>query len=226
MKVRHVIATRLLSRQMSVKDILEDYMIDYRLGLLRRNLIATLNNQTNLDFEFVLLTNPKLKPEQVERIRMFMVESRPKFKWMLIPHDDRYKNAIRDMWKTCDVLAVTRIDDDDFIRRDVAANTMDFLKISPFNIAVMGYNHGYMYVDGKNTMDARDFGCRGGHMSIFQTHAFRTANVEFSPDIIPYSVDHDCVKREFNKMGLKVVYVDADQGKDEQFTIYFRHRNT
>ena len=60
MKIKHIIMIRFLSRQFSGVNVLLDETIKYRLNYLTSNVITTLNNQTNLDFELVLLTNPDL----------------------------------------------------------------------------------------------------------------------------------------------------------------------
>lgn len=87
MTVKHIVMTRFLSKQMGGKDILSDSTINCRLNLLTKNLIPSLNNQSCLDFEFVLLTNPQLEEGKLLRIKSTVHKENPKFKWTTIMHD-------------------------------------------------------------------------------------------------------------------------------------------
>ena len=60
MRIKHIIMIRFLSVQLNTKNILSDDLIDYRLKYVKNNLIPTLNNQTNQDFEVMFLVHPKI----------------------------------------------------------------------------------------------------------------------------------------------------------------------
>ena len=85
MNIKHFVIVPFLTYQMNIKeDVLSDYMINYRLTYLTKNLIPTLNNQTNLDFEMLLKVNPGLRQWQWDRIHRAVDESKPKFKITMI----------------------------------------------------------------------------------------------------------------------------------------------
>ena len=64
MNIKHFVIVPFLTYQLNIKEnVLSDHMINYRLTYLTKNLISTLNNQTNLDFEMILKVNPALKQE-------------------------------------------------------------------------------------------------------------------------------------------------------------------
>ena len=44
MKLKHVVLVKFLSKQMNLQDILGDQMLNYRLSVLKSNLIQSLNN--------------------------------------------------------------------------------------------------------------------------------------------------------------------------------------
>lgn len=60
MRIKHIVMIRFLSVQLNTKNILSDDLIDYRLKYVKNNLIPTLNNQTNQDFEVMFLVHPKI----------------------------------------------------------------------------------------------------------------------------------------------------------------------
>lgn len=69
MKVKHIVMTRWWKIPNKVEStILDDNCLNERLLLLKNNLLVSLNNQTNQDFEFILCMHPKHKPSQVERV--------------------------------------------------------------------------------------------------------------------------------------------------------------
>lgn len=61
-KLKHIVQTRLLSCDMGGGlNLLDEKLIERRVGYMMHHLVPSLNNQTNLDFEFMLLINPEWK---------------------------------------------------------------------------------------------------------------------------------------------------------------------
>lgn len=92
---------------------------------MTHNLIPSLNNQSNLDFQWVVLVNPDITANQLYGIRKQIEKAKPKFKWKFIPHNDWLDRYLKWIWKTNDVVVLTRIDDDDFIHKDAVKLTRD-----------------------------------------------------------------------------------------------------
>lgn len=152
MRIKHLVIVRLLSRQMSVSGILDDKMIDYRLNLITSNLIPSLNNQTCLDFEFVVLVNPKLSQTQRNHIEDTIMDAHPMYLFTFLPDNGQYVDYVKNLWRQYDILVLSRIDDDDFVRKNVVRQAREISKLNLFNAAVCGYNHGYMYLNGKGSV--------------------------------------------------------------------------
>ena len=68
MKLKHLIIVRFLVKSFGKIDVLSQLVIDNRLNFLIKNLIPSLNNQCNVDFELILMTNPLFDKETLEKI--------------------------------------------------------------------------------------------------------------------------------------------------------------
>ena len=99
MKIKHIIMTRFWVMPSNVsKTSLDDDYLDMRLGYLRDNLFASLNNQTNLDFEFILQYHTKHTPEQISRMEAIMNMSNPKFPVKTMVWDKTFHQYVKDLW--------------------------------------------------------------------------------------------------------------------------------
>ena len=223
--MKHIIATRLLSRQMSVENILSNDVIGQHLDLVSRNLIPSLNNQTNRDFEFILLVNPKLEQSQIEMIQDRISASGPKFVWKTMLHDQTFDNYISSLWDENDVVAVTRIDDDDFVYKNAVNDVQKLGNDMKDDMVVCGYSHGYMFVDKcPDKIAIVDFQCiRHGYFSIFETFMYDTRRIKYCNQLNPYSMSHDLVKKILVEQGYNPRFVDFDVGDSKQYVVYFRH---
>lgn len=218
-KFKHVVLTKFLSKKMNLEDILEDKMIDYRLNILKTNLFETLNNQTNNNFELVLLTNPELQDEKLKKIKDYVGGLKHEFAFRTLPHDKSLDDYLGGLWKDNDFVVVSRIDDDDFADKDCVKRVQDFVsKMTPGGqeqVQVLGYNKGYMYIEWMQHLGKVDFGYgKNGHVGIFQTFVYDTKMVKYENKISPYVIGHELVRKTLNdaECSAKATSLDSSDG--------------
>lgn len=128
-KVNHIVITRFLSGQFRDINVLSADVINERLEYLVKNTIKTLNNQTNLDFEFLLLVNPGLDISTIKKIEdRIHSEGNLNYKVSIMPHENNaYFKFIESRWNSCDYLVLSRIDDDDFVTRNAVQDVRELI---------------------------------------------------------------------------------------------------
>ena len=223
MKVKHIVMTRWWKIPNKVEStILDDHCLNERLLLLKNNLLVSLNNQTNQDFEFILCMHPKHKSSQVERVQNVMDSFRTKFPCKIKIHDDSLENYVSSIWKENDVVIQTRIDDDDFVNKNAVQDCRDLIENTKFNLILCGYQYGYKYFKGTNVLYPMKKGYLNGHMSIFQSIIANTKSVEYSKNTNPFVFNHTRIRQELEQTLNNVWFVSFD--RPDGF-IWFRHKN-
>ena len=115
------------------------------------NLIPSLNNQTNLDFELMILINPEWKVTRLYELQQKFEEQKLNFQYRFMPHDKCMENYMLNVWKQNDIVILSRIDDDDFANKFSVQDTRDVLEAnSDSDIVLCGYNSGYKFAYGNN----------------------------------------------------------------------------
>lgn len=221
MKLKHLIIVRFLVKPFGKIDVLSQLVIDNRLNFLIKNLIPSLNNQCNVDFELILMTNPLFDKETLEKIDQSIKICNNRFKYSIIPYGNEVQVKLKNEWNNNDYVVLTRIDDDDFINKFAVQDVRDLIQINEnIPILVSGYKYGYKYVFGENTIQNFVSEHNLGHIAIFQSFIYRTKDVPFSTSLNPYNFPHTNVVDSLNKLGysFKIVHFDRQEG-----FIYFRH---
>ena len=230
-RFKHVVLVKFLSKKMNLTNILEDEMIDYRLKFLGGNLFPTLNNQTNKDFELVLLTNPELKVGQAARIKKVAEGIPHEFGFRTLTHDSALENYLAQTWAENEFVAVSRLDDDDFIERDCVKQVHDYsaslVPGKPEQVHVLGYGKGYLYVDWLQQLATIDFGYgKAGHVSIFQTFVYDTTQMAFNPKIMPFPIGNEIPKKALNAQGCVAKCVSLDSDNEPPKVVFFVHERS
>ena len=177
-------------------NLLDAKLIERRIGYMMRNLVPSLNNQTNMDFEFMLLINPIWNVTQLYDLQRKFECLDLGFKYRFVPHDWCVDDYLIGVWDKNDIVILTRIDDDDFANKFSVQDTRDVLKDNPdSDIVLCGYNSGYKLLLGQEgpILD-RYYGKRqetGGHHSVFQSAIINTHKVKnYNRKLCPLFCNH------------------------------------
>lgn len=226
MTLRHVVMTRFLCQEMTLRkeQLLQTQRLLNGLSLLTGNLIPTLNNQSNPHFELWILVHPELSEEWRKVVEFAVRQSGPRFQFRLVPWGQQ-SNVVRDeVWPSCDLAAVTRIDIDDFIHRGAAQRVED---LAPdcigFDHLTCGYCHTYMYLNGLKSIGVANWVPRDGYHSMFST-TVRCTKLPFRGDSLPLSFDHSHQFSAEDQRGLKVRRIHfSDDVHQRPLAIWYRH---
>ena len=73
-----------------------------------------------------------------------------------------------EFWNGTDYVALTRMDDDDFVTKHAVQDLRDYIeKNLDLEFVVLGYKHGYKYTEGNTTIQKYTSGHVNGHIAIF-----------------------------------------------------------
>lgn len=144
-KIKHFIFVRFFNRQVPTYpyDVL-DVKFLFKQAVIANNALRTLENQTNKNFELVFLVHEKfLADEEYDLIRkMLRVSTKLPVKFMKVPN---YPSLVIDAYDHYEFVIQSRLDFDDFIRKDTIQDTQN--KVNECDkILAYGYCKGYTYV--------------------------------------------------------------------------------
>lgn len=222
MRIKHFILTRFLSVNWGFGDLVfNPEFIHYHAELLKNNFFKTLENQTNRDFEIVIKIHDDIDLNKLKEIQN--IDTPLKYTLIRRADTDKFLNSYD--YTNYDYCIVSRLDDDDFVRKDLIQDIQN--QVSKCNsIYLYGYNRGYAAFDDSNKVVEFERSYKQGHFSPLQSYIF---NLSKTKNIIsPYSIMHDsCLrfftsyckenKLEFNKNN------DIGWGQDRCF-IWYRHK--
>ena len=220
-KIKHIIATRFLCFEgnLGEKVISKEY-IDMGMHLMSQYLIPTLENQTNKNFELLVLVHPKLNLGVYKR-KFTGMSDKLTINVIRFAKIDEY---IAEAAKTAENLIVTRIDYDDLVWNGAVDDIQHRIGKAP--LYIYGYNRGYAWHEGKIDLMAfyQEYGKRG-HMSIFQSCIINTSDEDIT-GIHPYKWNHTKPMESFAIKAIpqgKVLY-EPNYTKDA--FVWVRHENT
>ena len=221
--IKHIVMTRWWwdsSSGGSGHGILDDEYLDTRLKYMVHNLIPSLNNQTNMDFEWILVVSPKHQQYQMEKVESLLKWATPKFNYQIIPYGEMLNSYIKDQWIANDYVILTRIDDDDFVVKYAVQDTRDIVSSNQASIVACGYNCGYKYYPEKYDLARHDINYERGHVSVFQSIIYDTRLFDFSLEFLPLKMKHYNVLETLQDLSdnIKFIVIDRPNGY-----IWFRH---
>ena len=169
-RFRHFIFTRFLCESFGQTDeqLLSEDRIRYHMCVLKSNFIKTLENQTNQDFEVVIVVHDDLDSKYVEQLENIDTS----LDIYVIKRKD-----IDDFIRTIDTreydyVILSRQDDDDFLKKNVVQDTQDAIQLCTNGVLCYGYTNGYIgfsWIDKVVNMNVR-YKC--GHFSCMQSFIF------------------------------------------------------
>ena len=209
--------------------------------ILAKNVLGSLENQTNKNFEIVFLANEKFfdNPKYefvfstlkdavtlpIKFIRIPQTKKGGESTSFLLYDASEMPSLVKDALNKYDFVIQSRIDFDDFIFKDAVADTQSKIDECE-NILVYGYCKGYLYVLGE--LYKHNSLWRGtGHNGILQSLILKSSAVKEMPLIIVTKFFHDIFKtmlQEFlEKNGFEFSESMFQQNTSDNAYIYFRH---
>lgn len=220
-KIKHIIATRFLCFNGNLGDkVLSKEYIDRGMELMSKYLVPTLENQTNQNFELVLLVHDKLN---LRGKTSKFVGLSDKLTIKVVRYG-QFDNYVRMAAKDCENLIVTRIDYDDLVWNGAVDDIQKRIGKAP--LYVYGYNRGFAWQEG--TSDLRLFlqDYRGkGNMSVFQSCVINTSLLG-PVGIHPYRWNHTKPLESSVCQGINKNDILFERNFDTDAFIWVRHENT
>lgn len=220
-KIKHIIATRFLCFEGNLGDkVLSKEYIDMGLRLMSQYLIPTLENQTNKNFELVVLVHQKLNLGVYKRKFLAMSEKLN----IQVVRFNKFDEYVRAAAAESENLIVTRIDYDDLVWNGAVEDVQKRIGIAP--LYIYGYNRGYAWKEGDASIMVfyQEYKKRG-HMSIFQSAIIKTSVSEVV-GIHPYKWNHTKPMEALETRGIKPALVKFEPNYTKDAFVWVRHENT
>lgn len=144
MKIKHIITTR-LCRSDFLKDgrVFEEKYVYDSIGIMQNNFIRTLENQTNKNFEILVLCNPK---NDDKKFLYEKLETKLDIKFMSAGTFE-YVNSFFDEY---DFIINTTLDTDDFLHKDCVEMIQKCVRDNT-TFKMYGFVNGATIVQGEHT---------------------------------------------------------------------------
>lgn len=220
-KIKHIIATRFLCFEGNLGDkVLSKEYIDMGLHLMSDYLIPTLENQTNQNFELVVLVHPKLNLGAYKRKFLAMSDKLH----IEVVRFNKFDEYVAEAAKDAENLIISRIDYDDLVWNGAVADAQSRIGKAP--LYIYGYNRGYAWKEGDASIMAfyQEYKKRG-HMSIFQSAIVKTSVSELV-GIHPYKWNHTKPMEALEARGIKPSLVKFEPNYTKDAFVWVRHENT
>lgn len=219
-KIKHIIATRFLCFEGNLgAKVMSKELLDMGLRLMSNYLIPTLENQTNQNFELVILVHPQLNMGAYKRKLMALSESLN----IKVVRFNKFDEYVREAAVLAENLIITRIDYDDLVWNGAVEDVQKRIGIAP--LYIYGYNRGYAWKEGDANIYAfyQEYKKRG-HMSVFQSAVIQTNNPTFL-GIHPYKWNHTkpCESQTFE--GIDQTLIKFEQNYVRDAFVWVRHEN-
>ena len=224
-KIKHFIFTRFfcVQRNSYPYNVLDVNFLKGQLPLAK-NMLSSLENQTNKNFELVFLMNPKFPDDPKYEFIFTTLQNSTTLPLKFIK-DNEMSNLVKAALNDYDFVIQSRMDFDDFIFKGAVADTQSKINECE-NILSYGYCKGYTYVYKELYPDYRP--CNGiGHYAILQSIILNSSFAKRISFINPYNFDHAKVKprlKEFlEKNNVEFQEHMFQQNMSVNAYIYFRH---
>ena len=195
-----------------------------QLALAKNNGLKSLGNQTNKNFEIVFYVNEKLFVDESYKFILTTLKDAVDVP-VHFPKRGEYKAWVQDAYDKYDFVIQSRMDIDDFLHKDVIADTQSKINECE-NILLYGYCKGYSYADG--ILRRIFYPSRGiGHLGILQSEIWRSSFAPSLPFFDSYFYGHHRAKTKLKeiveKSGIEFSEKMFQQNLTMDAWIYFRH---
>lgn len=203
--LKHFIIVRFFERKVDgyVHDIFDVDFVSACVLLAKNNLLRSLENQTNKNFEIIFLVNDEYLLD--EKYKFIFTELQ---NGITVPIKFMKSNTMRQLIKEAyndyDFVIQSRMDYDDFVYKDAVADTQ--AKVDECNsILAYGYNKGYTYFNGElypfyDLYLRKGTDRQGGHSAVFHSVILKSEFAKQLPYVGAYSLDHTNVKSKLKEL--------------------------
>ena len=236
LKIKHFILTRFMCEtNMEGEDfIFDDNVLAISYKLLLENSLSSLENQTNKNFEFIILIHDKIDLDKVSFLES--INSDIKIKILRKSEVDEY---IKSYYGLVDFIIVTNIDYDDFCHKTCVDSIQKSINTNT-TFKMFGWEKGVTLYEGdRNAYLFKPSYCpEKGFFSVMASLIYSTKiqRNEFTPVKIYDVAKNDggnhkkwkeIILRDYKKYGLSELdkdFFDYEKTENPRF-IWFRHKN-
>lgn len=204
-KIKHFVIIRFFPKQFVNYpfDIFDVNFLSKQI-ILAKNALTSLDNQTNKNFEIVFLANKKFFSDAKYEFIFSTLKASTKLPVRFIKTPGKawmYARSelpaiLKAAFEEYDYVIQTRMDFDDFVNKNVVADTQD--KVSKCeNVLLYGYCKGYRYILGE--LFKMDYLHEEGHQGLFQSLILKSSFAKDLPFFSVYSFSHDSIKLDMKK---------------------------
>ena len=224
-KIKHFVIVRFFPYQRSTfpHDVLDVDFLSKQLPLTK-NILSSLENQTNKNFELVFLINEKCFSESRYGFVFSALRDSSALPIKFIKSNEKAR-LIKEASKDYDFVIQSRMDFDDFVFKDAIADTQS--KVIECNqILAYGYCKGYRYVLGELYPNFSTFGGKGPY-AVLASLICDSAFASKFPDVSVYQFPHDnlrpTLKNFLEKKGISFSENMFQLNTKTIAYIYFKH---
>lgn len=235
-KIKHFILSRLFTFQ-RVKypyNVLDVDFLSKQLPLAK-NMLDSLENQTNKNFDLVFMANEKFFEDPKYEFVFSTLKNSTSLPLKFIRgRGDKCKAELNpellDLLKASlneyDFVITTRMDFDDFIFKNAVAEAQSKVDECE-NILAYGYNNGYEYFYGDLYPYRTAQWVEKGHLGIFQSLILKSSSVKELPYFSVENFSHNYIKQQLKQFlednGTEFSENMFQQNISAKAYIYFRH---
>ena len=210
------------------RDIFDADFLSTQVALAKRNLLKSLENQTNKDFEVGFWTNVKYFDNPKYEFIFTELQNKITLPLKFLKTDDM-AHLVRVAYDNYEFVIQSRVDFDDFMYKDAVADTQSKIEKCT-DILSYGYCKGYTYFNGDlYTFPVPGYAHRG-QMSTFQSWILKSSFAKKIPFIGSYSFNHTRIKPSLTEFlennGLEFREDMYQKNVSDDAFIYFRHDAT
>lgn len=222
--IKHFIFSRFFPYQRKIfpHNVLDVDFLSKQLPLAK-NMLRSLENQTNKDFELVFILNDRFFDETKYEFIFSTLQDSTILPLKFIRRNEE-SSLIKEALNKYDFVIYTRMDFDDFVFKDAVANTQSKVNECD-NILLYGYCKGYTYLLGELYRYTALF--HGiGHASPFQSFILESSFGKKLPFIDIYNSHHKfkpILKDFLEKNDVEFSENMFQQNTSNNACIYFRH---
>ncbi len=192
--------------------------------VLSNNILRSLENQTNKDFELVFIPNAKFFDNPKYEFIFTTLKNSTTLPIKFIKQRD-IPGLIKDTYEKYDFVIQSRMDFDDFVYKNAVAETHSKVNECD-NILAYGYCKGYQYIYGE-LYHCFSYWGGGGHLTILQSLILKSSFAKNLPFIVIDNFNHTKIKlslKEFlEKNSVEFSENMFQQNISTDAYIYFRH---
>lgn len=222
--IKHFIFSRFFPSQYSdyLYNVLAPSFLKKQLPLTK-NMLRSLENQTNKNFELIFLMNPNYFDNPKYEFIFSTLQDLTSLPLKFIKRTD-IPSLVRGVYKNYDFVIQSQTDFDDFIFKDAVADTQS--KVNECDsILSYGYCKGYVYSAGELYPISRDYGGMGqiGDLQSLILKSDFAINLPFIGILVNHTKIKTIMKDFLEKNGFDFEERMFQQNKTINFYIYFIH---